>query len=169
MHAQDESEASLAVKTLHNLSGRIPGRRERIGPGFVKYHIGPDTAAPWPLRPVLHHFTEPDAGPPHDHPWPFTTTICTGSYVEEVFTREGGVWRCDRILRQAGTTHSVPARHIHRIIDLPDGECFTLVIAGPRERRVRWWPQALTALEQPIDTREQGARSPAVEPPSPLV
>lgn len=100
---------------------------------FTKYHLSDGR--------VLHRFRadEPRADP-HDHPWSFETEIIAGGYVEEVFYVEpSGRWRSERVSRDAGTVHQVSAEHIHRIINLPEGECWTVVRAGAHERETRFW------------------------------
>jgi hypothetical protein len=112
---------------------------ERMNDAFTKYHLNREGEAPWPFRPVLHHFTQPDYGDPHDHPWSFTSFVMSGGYVEEVFSITNGVWRSEIVHRLPGTSHHVLATHIHRIIDLPEGECWTMVLGGPHERETRFW------------------------------
>lgn len=106
---------------------------ERMSRAFTKYHLADGRA--------LHRFRleEPHATP-HDHPWPFETTILAGGYVEEVFhVAADGTWRSEHIHRLPGQTYRIEATHIHRIVGLPDGECWTLVRAGPHERSTRFW------------------------------
>lgn len=108
---------------------------ELVHGGFTKYHLNREGRQPWPFRPILHHFRTPDIGDPHDHPWDFTTYIVQGSYIEEVYTlTPHGGYRVELHRRQAGSSHNVPAEYIHRIIDLPDGECWTFCIYGPTRR-----------------------------------
>lgn len=106
---------------------------ERMSRAFTKYHLDDGRA--------LHRFRaeEPHADP-HDHPWPFDTEILDGGYVEEVFElAEGGGWRSTLVHRRPGTAHRVAAAHIHRIVALPQRECWTLVRAGAHERETRFW------------------------------
>lgn len=113
---------------------------EQMSAEFTKHHLNPDGAAPWPFRPVLHHFTAPDKGGPHDHPWGFTSFVLHGSYVEKVYTPQpDGTWTTEMIHRRAGTAHTVVATHIHELVYLPDGECWTMVLAQPWERESRFW------------------------------
>lgn len=108
-------------------------RVERMSRAFTKYHLDDGRA--------LHRFTgeEPDAAP-HDHPWPFETTIIDGGYVEEVFHVDpGGGWHSELVHRHPGTSYRVAADHIHRIVELPEDECWTLVSSGPHERETRFW------------------------------
>jgi hypothetical protein len=109
---------------------------EHVHPGFTKWHLNQAGEQPWPFRPVLHHFTTPDVGEPHDHPWDFTTTVLRGAYVEEVWTKElcTGAWLAQRFLRGVGDRVFVNAEHIHRIVELPEGECWTLCEYGPCRR-----------------------------------
>ncbi|QQV78021.1 hypothetical protein H5J25_04575 [Sphingomonas aliaeris] len=108
-------------------------RVERMSRAFTKYHLDDGRA--------LHRFRrgEPHADP-HDHPWSFETEILAGGYVEEVFhIVPGGGWRSELVHRSPGTVHKVPAEHIHRIVELPQRECWTVVRAGPNVRGTRFW------------------------------
>jgi hypothetical protein len=42
-----------------------------------------------------------------------------------------GGWNSELVHRIPGETYHVDAAHIHRIVELPQGECWTLVRAGP--------------------------------------
>jgi hypothetical protein len=113
---------------------------EQMNEIFTKYHLNQHGEQPWPFRPVIHHFKGPDVGNPHDHPWSFTTFILAGGYVEEVYTiAEDGSWSMEVHHRRPGSSHHVQATHIHRIIELPEGECWTMVISGPNEREPHFW------------------------------
>ncbi len=107
---------------------------EHMSPIFTKWHIpGPG---------VLHRFTAPDEGPPHDHPWGFWSTIIVGGYVEEVFDPMTGA--ATESVRRPGDRFYVPATHIHRIVDLLesdslDGDCWTFIEPGPHERTSGFW------------------------------
>ena len=108
-------------------------RVERMSRAFVKYHLDDGR--------VLHRFTreEPHADP-HDHPWGFATDILDGGYVEEVFhVAADGAWHSTIVHRHPGERYHIPAAHIHRIVELPARECWTLVSAGPHERETRFW------------------------------
>jgi hypothetical protein len=106
-------------------------RHERMSEQFEKFHI-----VGLPFECAFHHFTGPDQGDPHDHPWSFTSHILAGGYTEEVFSPGG-----DRSLvyRHPGTAHYVSAKHIHRITNLPTGECWTMILPGLHERETRFW------------------------------
>lgn len=106
---------------------------ERMSPAFVKYHLDDGRA--------LHRFTRPEPlADPHDHPWPFETEILAGGYIEEVFTfRPGGGWQSLLVERTPGSRHRIAAGHIHRIVALPAGESWTVVRAGPHERKTCFW------------------------------
>jgi hypothetical protein len=108
-------------------------RGERMSPAFIKYHLDDGGA--------LHRFVRPEPhADPHDHPWSFETTILSGGYVEEVFTfHPDGSWRSAWVEREPGSRHWIEASHIHRIVALPLGECWTLVRAGPHERKTMFW------------------------------
>lgn len=101
---------------------------ERMHAGMVKIHLGtPDKPR------VIHWFNAPDHGDPHDHAqFGFWSTVLGGSYVEERYQRDGS---CERIHRQKGARFYVDADAIHRIVDLPDGECWTLIEPDPHTGR----------------------------------
>ncbi len=108
-------------------------RAERMSSAFSKFHLDDGRA--------LHRFVRPEPyADPHDHPWPFDTTILSGGYVEEVFTfLPNGSWRSTFVERVPGSRHSIEAKHIHRIVSLPHGESWTIVEAGPAERKTLFW------------------------------
>ncbi len=86
-----------------------------------------------PFHMVVHNFTDIDRGDPHDHPFSFTTHILKGGYTEEIYhllTRplHGKYWLKEIVERLPGTSHLVSANCIHKIIDLPTGECWTVII-----------------------------------------
>ena len=85
-----------------------------------------------PFGAVLHRFTGPDLGDPHDHPWPFRSFILSGGYVEAVYSLKYG-YEGTRT-HPVGASFFVPASHIHRIIHLIDDECWTLILPGEPER-----------------------------------
>lgn len=107
-------------------------RCEPMSSAFTKWHL--DAPA------VLHRFTAPDSGDPHDHPFGFTTQILSGGYVEEVYTltADGG-WSVSLHHRWPGTSHHVEATTVHRIVALPQGECWTVIRPGPWERKSGFW------------------------------
>ena len=104
-----------------------------MSPAFIKYHLDDGR--------VLHRFTRPEPhAHPHDHPWSFETIILSGGYVEEVFTfRPDGGWESGLIERPEGSHFRIEASHIHRIVALPHGESWTIVRAGPHERKTLFW------------------------------
>lgn len=105
---------------------------EVMSDGFSKWHLRDGL--------VLHRFTAPDDGEPHDHPWAFTTQILSGGYVEEVYSLmpEGG-WTMSLHYRWPGETHRVEAQTIHRIVSLPEGECWTLIRPEAWEQQPGFW------------------------------
>lgn len=114
-------------------SGVLIVRVERMSRAFTKFHLSDGRA--------LHRFrAEEPHGDPHDHPWSFETEILDGGYIEEVFrVHADGGWDSRLVHRAAGSVHCVAAEHIHRIVELPQCECWTLVRAGPHERVTRFW------------------------------
>lgn len=102
-------------------------RHEPMGPHFNKYHV---EGLPFPM--VLHHFTAPDHGDPHDHPWGFYSYVIYGGYVEEIFDIETG--KSFTTQRAKGDNFWIPSNRIHKVVELPMGECLTAIVPGPTEQ-----------------------------------
>lgn len=119
---------------------------ERMSGEFTKYHIH-SHLVPWPMKPALHHFTAPDKGKPHSHPWAFTTFVFPGySYVERVFTHLfEDVYYAETFTREGGTSRRVEAGCIHEILELPQGECWTMVMA--EEETAKWHHHTFEQIE----------------------
>jgi hypothetical protein len=96
-------------------------RTEVIGPHFTKYFMDGR---------IFHHFTAPDFGDPHDHSSSFTSFVIFGGYVEEVYDY-GYPPRIQ--IRKPGERFYVPFHRVHRIIELPEKECW--IEAEPGEWR----------------------------------
>lgn len=80
---------------------------------------------------VIHRFAAAD-GPdadPHDHPWPFTSTIIVGGYAEEIFDPASGY--VEKHMRLPGDTFEVTAETVHRIVRLGADVCWTFIQPGP--------------------------------------
>lgn len=89
---------------------------------------------------VVHQFTGPDKGDPHDHPYDFTTLILKGGYRERIYTiKPDGTYETLEVLRQPGDSFQVPAGAIHELIDLPEGDCWTVIKHGPKIREPGFW------------------------------
>ncbi len=115
-------------------------KKEKMSNEFTKFHIRIDEKGEPLFNTVLHRFTNTDKGGPHDHPWGFTTHILKGGYVEKVYTiHEDGKWTSELIHRKPGTSHKVAANCIHEIVELPEGECWTLIMPGAPERQSGFW------------------------------
>ena len=105
---------------------------ERMSDAMVKYHIeGLERPA------VIHRFTSPDFGPHHDHPWPFYSFVISGGYVEEVFDLEDGDTHLVR--RSVGQSFYIPETHIHRIVELPNGICETIILPFETKQKSGFW------------------------------
>ena len=102
-------------------------RIEKMNRRFTKYHLD----GPWPFAAVMHRFSGPDLGDPHDHPWSFHSFVLSGGYTEEVFRPDGTSFFADHA---PGSSHFVNASTIHRIVRLHD-ICWTLILPGPPERK----------------------------------
>jgi hypothetical protein len=88
---------------------RVPVTTERMSDQFTRLHL---EGGKFPI--TLHHFTGPELGDAHDHPYAFTTTILAGGYVEEVWRRGKDGWSSRLIHREVGTSHRVGRRHRDR-------------------------------------------------------
>lgn len=102
-------------------------REERMSEAMLKTHIeGLRVPA------VFHTFTDIDRGDPHDHPFSFRSVIISGGYIEEVFHPSG--WS-ELVRHEPGDSFVIEPDHIHRIVELLDGLCETLIFPlGPKER-----------------------------------
>lgn len=109
-------------------------RRERMSKEFTKYHIKIGK-----VYFVVHHFKGADKGDPHDHPWGFTSFVVKGSYIERRYVIANNEWTSTDIKREKGTSFSVEAAAIHEIIELPEGECWTVVLPKQKERETMFW------------------------------
>lgn len=106
-------------------------KREKMNAVFMKHHL-----KGLPFDAVIHHFSEKDENEHiHDHPFSFTTHILKGSYVEKIYEiHEDLTYTFSIHHRQEGSSHFVPADTIHEIIELPEGECFTIIRPYERTR-----------------------------------
>lgn len=115
-------------------------KKEKLSNEFTKHHLELTGKNGHVFRPVIHHFTDPDKGGPHDHPWNFTTHILKGGYIERrYFINPDGTWYTEDKPYEEGTSHRIEAGHIHEIIALPFGECYTMVIADWPPKQWRFW------------------------------
>lgn len=101
-------------------------RSEQMNADFVKWHVDGMRV------PAVIHRLGVDLGAPHDHPFGFTSFVICGGYREEVFIPEYG--SIGYLLHLPGESFTVKAGHIHRIVELIDGECWTLIVPGSHER-----------------------------------
>lgn len=95
---------------------------------FTKYHLNG-----FPFDGVIHKFTEPDNGDPHDHPFAFNTFIVKGSYIERRWDVNTGEFHDTH--RTRGESFLVEASTVHQIIALPEGECWTFILPERWERK----------------------------------
>ena len=96
--------------------------QERMGPHMLKVHV--------PGLGVIHQFTAPDLGDPHDHPWEFRSTVLRGGYIEEAYRPDGSV---ETLVRLPGDRFEIAPNHVHRIVRLMDDVCWTCIeVLGPK-------------------------------------
>ncbi len=105
---------------------------EWMNADFTKAHL-----ADMPPDFVLHRFTGPDTGDPHDHPFDCESLIIFGGYIELVFDRDTG--RADLNIRRPGDVVQIKATTIHRITGLPDGVAITAYKPGPKVQEPGFW------------------------------
>jgi hypothetical protein len=115
------------------LHGLIPFKVEQFGP-LTKYTLGQLPDERWAM---LHHLREADDGPPHCHPCQMGTRLF-GPYVERLYLPGG---RTRDVLRPADSFHVIEPECIHKLIALPEGPVWTLVLAGPVVREWRHYPE----------------------------
>lgn len=114
-------------------------RKEIMSPEFTKHHLDVHTEK-GNVHFLLHQFTGPDKGGPHDHPYDFTTYILKGGYKERIYDLQpDGTYETLEIFREPGTSFEVTAFTIHELIELPEGVCWTIVTPGPKVREPGFW------------------------------
>ena len=61
-------------------------------------------------------------------------------YIEQIFfLSDEGHWRTETVHRRPGDTFRVKATCIHKIIELPFGECYTIILPEAKVRETRFW------------------------------
>jgi hypothetical protein len=92
-----------------------------LGPHMTKYHFQQAGI------PAMHHMRAPDLGDPHDHPFGMESFVLFGGYREEIFALDGTSRFVDH---RKGESFHIPAKRIHRIVELFEGECWTITLPG---------------------------------------
>jgi len=110
---------------------KIEIRQETMSPIFEKYHL-----EGLPFDAVIHKFTAPDEGHPHDHPFNFHTHILKGWYAERIYNLDG-TFR--DVVRKEGESHFVSADTVHQIIALSQGECYTIITPQEKVKEPCFW------------------------------
>jgi hypothetical protein len=95
---------------------------------FEKWHLGDGR--------VLHRFTGPDRGGPHDHQFAIDIEVLTGGYTERVWQPDGS---SKTVERRSGDRFRIEAEHIHEIVSLTNGDCLTIAEYGSPVRECRFW------------------------------
>lgn len=124
--------------------------QERMSDEFTKYHL----TGPWPNYPLIHHFSGPDRGGPHDHPWPFRVTVLSGGYVERIYEPDLSGWK--DVIRGEGDCFAVPAERIHSITRLLVPDCWTFVYRlnpGEPDKPWRHYDEAVQSFDQIHDAK----------------
>lgn len=103
---------------------------EQLREGFSKWKFIYGTAG---TETYFHSVKHRIAGVdllPHSHPWPFTSFLLSGWYMEKVYhINEDGTWQTEIIDRKAfDPPHHVEAATIHQIIAVSENACWTEII-----------------------------------------
>ena len=116
-------------------------KHERLSAEFEKWLFTYRQREKKYFHTVLHHFTGKDKGNPHSHPWNFTSYILAGSYVEKRYIiHPDGNWSSTLIHRTTEAVHKVTADTVHEIVELPEGECWTVVVpTSPQPQPWHFW------------------------------
>lgn len=103
---------------------------------FHKMHL-----SELPPSAILHHFTGPDEGDPHSHPFDIDVLILMGGYIERIYDPANGSFAEHH--RRPGDRFTITAARVHRIHSLPDGPCLTLATYGPTVQKAgfHWWDE----------------------------
>jgi hypothetical protein len=105
----------------------ITVQEEKMRDGFIKYHL---KNAPFGC--VIHRISDVDKMF-HDHPFSFHSIILHGSYEEEVLHYpRSNYYRTGIVSHSKGDSFYIRANHVHRIIGLPEGEVWSLIL--PEEK-----------------------------------
>ena len=135
----DQAKSYVADK-VDEILGPVRLEHEKMNEGFEKFHIRGLMYQGNPFYAVIHHFTGPDEGDPHDHPFGMDITLLKGEQLERIFWKKNdGTWRDKLFHRHEGSSRYVQANTIHRIESLPDGECYTLMMPDWHEQRWGSW------------------------------
>lgn len=105
----------------------------KLSEEFTKYHLDLSKEGWEHYQPLLHHFTGPDKGDPHDHPFDMKIYILKGWYIEKVYNRYGIISR--GVKHEQGEVFTIKSEHIHKIIHVSE-HCWTLAIPQPCVERV---------------------------------
>lgn len=144
----------MLLKLLDRLGRkRIVMDRVNNEPYLERYYVFLSDRTWFPFNVFLHKFLKSDPDDVHDHPWPYATVILRGGYWEWVpqFNSQGEKIAEIRHWRGPGHFRVSSATSYHRIELMPDVECWTLFMPGPKQRdwgflvRNQWiqWEQYL--------------------------
>lgn len=116
-------------------------REEIMSDELKKFVLNFEEEVKAPFDIIVHQFTGRDTGKPHDHPFSFRSFIAKGGYIERVYIidEETKTFRTETIHRKEGDVFDVKATHIHEIVELPQGICYTVFIPQKKERDWGHW------------------------------
>ncbi len=149
LRASNESLNKIAdlLRSYHEqFGGNITVEEEKMNDVFTKYHV-----RGLPRDIVLHHFTGLDNENPHDHPYTFHSLILVGGYIERIYFLDGG---SIDVNRKEDDFFEVKADTIHQILEFPAGECWTLILPGPKEKKSGFYQMGEEVLHRYWDETE---------------
>ncbi len=114
---------------------------EHIQWSAAPLHIPDDKGGAYKTELVIHRSPERTEkinwwhGPdprrePHNHPWPFRSTILAGGYAETRWTQVDGVWTFETVTYQAGGVNDLPVNVYHTVDSVRPGTV-THMVCGP--------------------------------------
>lgn len=151
---------------IHRLLQRLAARTMRRAPDFIVGGQDNPYLLRWfviPRNPVfniyVHRFLRSDDDRAlHDHPWAWCSILLQGSYVEWRKPKLGSLLLLNTQHFEAPSVRCHGPRFAHRLELMPNIECVTLFITGPR---VRNWgfhcPQGWVPWQQFTAGDDRGA------------
>lgn len=113
---------------------------EEMHPGFHKFHLNMYGEMGWPIRPVIHVLSVPDFGYPHSHQSKMEIFILHGGYTAEEYSlMSDNGWVMRRAQYRKGMYYVIQPSLIHKIVEIHDGPCITVSIAGPNVKEQLFW------------------------------
>jgi len=103
---------------------------------------------------IWWHSSDPRAEP-HNHPWPFVSTILYGGYTEDRWWKENGVWRESSRQYRAGEKNDVASDVFHNVREVLPGTVTHLVCGAASEGNL--WGYISTDTKEYVDAERDPA------------